>query len=224
MSAEQCATRRSRPQSWSEALRPCRRRDAERSCRRSSGAPRPPRRRAFRSRRQVPPLRRPAWRRSCRCRYHPLPLAPCLLQPANRRGPARSGARCAALLERRGQRRRRFRARKDRGTGPHASPSGINTGIGRDHRRRRGRKCGRRNSSKRRLHRPGHHPQRRRRPSLRPAEPVERLSGGKGAGGMDRPPVRGLLRGARNRRAAELARGAHRHRRTAASSSRTANG
>ena len=58
-----------------------------------AGRPRPGRRRFPRDQRQVQPLRRPARQGRWSRRHHPLPLAPCLLQPPDRRGAPRPGLR-----------------------------------------------------------------------------------------------------------------------------------
>ncbi len=84
--------------------------------------------------------------------------------------------------------------------------------IRRDHRRRPGRKHGCRNASRRRLCRADHDAERRCGAARRSAQPVQGLSGRPGAGGMGVAEVRRLLPGERNRRPAEHARGADRHR------------
>ena len=217
---------RSRSRRRHRARRHRRRRHAAGPCRRRGRAAGAPRRRAVRRRRPLHALSRPARRGPHGRRHRALPLAPCLLQPAHGRGGARARLRSAAALARPAPGRQGLRARQAAGRGREAgarrSRARRLARLGRHRRRRRRRLRRRRDAAPRGLRPPGHPAQRRRRPALRPPEPVEGLSRRHGEGVVDSAEVAEVLREARDRPAPERARRPRSTRATAASPSPTA--
>ncbi len=146
--------------------------------RRGQGAAPAPRRRGEGDRRPLHPSRCAA-RQGDRGRGRdPLPLAPCPLQPGNRRGGRRPGLRPAAVLPRRGARRPHHRDRPARGCIQDDECQGCSR-QGRD-RRRRGRGARlRRMAGPGRPRRRRHPGERRSRSALRPHLLLEAYLSGK---------------------------------------------
>ena len=131
-----------------------------------------------------------------------LPVAPCLLQPDDRRGRGRSGVRPGRLLRGGGAGRQGLRHGQDRDHAAERRVAGDGERGG-DRRRRGWRLRGGGDAAAQRLRWRAYPAQRRRRRALRPAELFQGFPLRRGGAGMDAAAGRRLLQGPQDRSAPE---------------------